>query len=167
VWCLDHRRATSPAQFMTMGAQAGLVLWRKQHKRSYDLVRQGCGVGRAWLVCVMQQLRLCMHHAPACESHTHVSPHAGQSSGAVADARHHLAAAQVLALPCRVGGLLPHHGPPHGAVHRQKDAPQHATQGERATPGTRSQQSHTHTHAAWRASAASSSNWQPWHPEHP
>lgn len=26
-------------QFMLMGAQTGLVVWRKQHKRSYDLVR--------------------------------------------------------------------------------------------------------------------------------
>lgn len=27
------------AQFMILGAQTGLVLWRKHHKRSYELVR--------------------------------------------------------------------------------------------------------------------------------
>lgn len=29
---------TCVLQFMLMGAQTGLVVWRKQHKRSYDLV---------------------------------------------------------------------------------------------------------------------------------
>lgn len=41
--CVAHQRGSllscRTLQFMIMGAQTGLVLWRKQHKRSYDLVR--------------------------------------------------------------------------------------------------------------------------------
>jgi hypothetical protein len=36
--CLCHCLHYGLLQFMLMGAQTGLVVWRKQHKRSYDLV---------------------------------------------------------------------------------------------------------------------------------